>query len=128
MRCLGPARARTAAYMNISISSRQPSGKRASALGGARRSLDSQPAQKAPGHEEKPFDRERSHGVGTADAMMTNEANDPGQVRLFGAVRVIFEAQHLPALLKQFHEKSSQARNARIRGWSRRCARCRLAA
>jgi hypothetical protein len=27
MRCLGPARARTAAYMNISITSRRPSGK-----------------------------------------------------------------------------------------------------
>ena len=75
MRCLGPARARTAAYMNISISLRQPSGKWLIL----------------------------AHGVQLPCAVMTAEARDPGDVALLSTVGVVLETKDISDLSEELH-------------------------
>ena len=70
-----PARARTASYMNISISSGQPSGKWLIL----------------------------AHGVQMPWAVMMDEARDPADIALFRAVGIVLEAKHLPNLIEQLH-------------------------
>jgi hypothetical protein len=75
IRCLDPARARTVAYMDISISSGQPSGKWLIL----------------------------AHGVQIPWAVMADVTHDPADIALFRAVGIVLEAKHLPNLIEQLH-------------------------
>jgi len=57
------------------------------------------------------FDLGAAQGVGVSPAVRAFvEAQvlfDPGEVALLGAVSVVFEAEHLPHLVQEFHGASS---------------------